>query len=272
MAQSRANAQFVQPSAFVRTYDPPIAVDPWTFTRRYQAASSIVNSHEDVSPSTVSHRVKLPESAIERWFFGDEHSAPQLIEELELAKKLGWIGISPTTKAFRGFNVLVSSAYALGNISAESFESRFAVRSTHDIDRVAWAITRIGIKYRMARSSEEARARELIPTEHGRILGRVLVTLGAPTDDDIAGSETLPDYLSRVSREHQLAFAKTFLESHPRAVAANKAIRIQESRTADFLDDLTRFLEEVSGGTVTRQEQDIVVSADAALALGRVVG
>lgn len=271
MAQPRESPQIVQPAAFVETYDPPTDVDSWTFTHRFREARAMVDSHEDVSLSHISAQVDLPASSLAKWFFDDEEMAPSLIEDLETAKKMGWIAMSPHSTVFRGFNVLVGSVFALGTIDATTYEPRFAVRSPRDIDRVAWAITHIGVKYRMARDSEHERARALIPRKYGTIIGRVLVTMGAPTNDDDVAEGGLPSYLFRVSKEHQLAFAKTFVESHPRVVSANEAIRIQESRTSDFLDDLTRFLEDVSGGTVTRQEQDIVVSADAAMALGNVV-
>lgn len=267
MPEQRAARQYVPPEAFVRSYDPPADVDPWTFVQRYREAISLRRDDPDRSIRSIAERVGLPRDRLEQWLQSDGEAPPRVVRQLSVAHSRGWINVEPTTEMFRGLNVLVGSAFDPGTIDPDSYEPRFRVHTTDDIERVAWAIDRVGLRYAMVRDSESEAAREVRPTDDGEVLGRVLVGLGAPVGEDGATGR-LPPYLGDVGREHRLAFARTLLATHQRPATVGSEVRLTVEGSERFREAVAEFLGDVGGVTVPREGPEVVLPADAARSLG----
>ncbi len=268
MGDDSVARRLVPPESFVRSYDPPGEVDAWKAVIGYRRALTMYQERRAPSVSSIAEEVDLPPDVLEPWLESDQDPLP--VSGLEQAQALGWIDIDPVSDTFRGLNVLVGSTFGLGVIDAETYRPRFSIRTPRDIERLGWAIDRVGLRYAMVRDSEDDRARELRPTKHAPILGRVLVVLGAPVARNAQSIDGLPKYLSVVSREHRLAFARSFLESSLPVGASVRNLRIVMDRPEPFLDELTQFLGDVAGSPVNREGSEVVISSDVAQSLGAV--
>ena len=266
MTEPREARRFVHSETFVRSFDPATDVDPVSFVDRYRRARTVFENVPGIESDAVADRVGLPQTHLERWF-GEEETPPRIIREFTIARDRGWLDVEVDSQLFRGLNVLVGSTYGPGTIDPVTLEPRFPVRHPRDIERTAWAIDRVGLRYAMVRDSERERARELRPTADGPILGRVLVVLGAPVGD---GLTRLPRYLSAVGRKHRLAFARTVLESHATDVTTPTDVHIAGSAEVGVLEELATFFSNVTGAPVGRDGTTLIVSADAAQSLGAI--
>lgn len=266
MTESSVAARLIPPEAFVGTYSGHGDLDPWLVVRRYREVRLMWEASESPSTRRIAKQTGTERSLVEEFVT----RKPSVVRDLEIARRHDWISIEPTSMVFRGLNVLVASIFGAGTIDPNSYEPRFRINSVRDINRIAWAIDRVGLQYSMYRETEQDRAQEIRPTKHAPVLGRVLVVLNAPIHGSADRIETLPEYLTVVSRDHRLAFARSYLDACIESTPERGTVTIRENRTNEFVDELVTFLAEVAGADVTRRDNEVVVSADAAHVLGAV--
>lgn len=182
--------------------------------------------------------------------------APEPTADVAVAVDRGWIDVDPASETFRGLNVLVATLRSARPLR-EDYRPRFPVDGVEDVDRVAWALHRAGVAYRYARSDGET---ALTPSEHPRILGRILAVLGAPRPGEDPG---WPHYLDDVGQLHRRAFARTYL--------ANKGPSDEEHLTIEdepYPEVLAAFLADVAHERIEAAEACVHVPVAALRNLG----
>lgn len=120
-----------------------------------------------------------------------------------------------------------------------------------------------------SRGAEPGRAAEYRPADDASVLGRVLSLLGAPVGPkNAAGPLTLPAYLTDAPEPIRLEFVAVYLQNRGHRYEEKATIHFREDRSPEYLDELAALIATVSGERVTVSEWNVIVSADAARALG----
>lgn len=120
-----------------------------------------------------------------------------------------------------------------------------------------------------SRGAEPGRAAEYRPADDASVLGRVLSLLGAPVGPkNAAGPLTLPAYLTDAPEPIRLEFVAVYLQNRGHRYEEKATIHFREDRSPEYLDELAALIATVSGERVTVSERNVIVSADAARALG----
>lgn len=252
------------PLGFVRTYNPPAFPDPIDLLEEYYDVIRFAAEHPNLGSAAIAARLDVPRSRIRGWVDDDPPVIPDCIQGLHTAEDRGWVEVEQDSTEFRGLNVLVAQVFSGGSINSQSYVPSFAVADVRDTDRVACALIDVGVEYMIDRSDEPGRATEIKPTESATILGRVLASMGAPVGEKVHQPLQLPDYLYLVDERHRRAFVRTYLENRGQQYDTKETITFREERADQYLNELTAFMEDMSGAQVRRNGKNVVVSAEAA--------
>lgn len=262
------DSTLVSPEAFVRTYEPPNNLDPWTLLDQYRRTIEFAASHPDLRDSAISNRLEIPRSRVRGWLTDESPSRPDCVRGLERADDRGWIRISPNSETFRGLNILVAGVFAGGTIVEETYGVRYSLGDGFELDQLREAFERTGVTFDVVHADSESRPTELVPAADDAILGRVLSVLGAPVGQKAKNEYALPPYLEHVDESHQRAFARAYVQARGSDGQWGR-VHIKEERSDSYLDGLAAFLERLTGGTVYRSAHNVILPRETAAALDR---
>ena len=211
----------------------------------------------------------MPRGRIRAWENG---SKPDPARAVEVAERRDWFADldSPTGLALVE---LVAWIFSGGSISEDTYRPRFTYDSEPALDRATAALDTIDIEYRHDRADHEDHPPEIVATEHGSILGRALVTLGAPAGPKATQALSLPSWLHAedcpaIVRE---TFVDVYLLNRATRPDNRTAIRLREERSATYLNSLAELIESVADERVTVSDKNVCLSSEATEALyGRI--
>jgi len=252
----------VTPADLARTYDGGYYDDPWPIVEQYWDVMDYRSRHPNKGSSAIASKLDLPRGRIRTWLDGGQ---PDAARAIDVARRQGWIEIGPDEPVFEALNALVANVFSSGSIAAETYVPAFALdpnrRQLHIVD----ALEAVGVDYEIV-DEREGRADEARPAAHGSILGRVLAAMGAPVGRKGEQRVTLPAYLEGAPEAVRETFVVCYLEN--RASEYNEILKFREERGDGYLRELAALIEDVSDGSVSVSEKNVILSRDATDAIG----
>ncbi len=257
---------FVTERDLASTFDGGSYADAYEIVTQYRQAMRYASKHDVKSGATAS-ALDLPRGRLRTWI--DEGGAPDAIRAIETARSYGWLNITYDDAQFAALNALVANVFSGGSIADHHYRPSFALnhrgRDSHVIDALELA----DIDYQIV-DDRHRRADEARPTTDGTVLGRVLVTMGAPIGPKAQQRLELPAYLEGAPESVRELFVFCYLENRATTFDEKDTLRVAEDRNQSYHESLVALIESVAGETVSVDNRGITISAAAARALGDV--
>jgi hypothetical protein len=138
---------------------------------------------------------------------------PDPVRAIEHARRLGWLETEPGEAAFEALTVCHAWVHAGGSIAAENYRPSFAVDRDDPETTLLDCLDALKLDYRRYRDRVEERATEVVPANHGVVLGRFLAgVLDAPVGPkDAETAMGLPEWLSEAPYETRRRWARTYV-------------------------------------------------------------
>ncbi|ELY90885.1 hypothetical protein [Natrialba taiwanensis] len=257
---------FVTARDLARTYDGGAYENAWEAVEQYREATRYANTHDAGSGATAS-ALDLPRGRLRTWI--DDGGAPDVVHGIDTAREYGWLECTLNDDVFTGLNALVANIFSGGAIAEQYYRPSFALNHYGADSHVIDALELVGVDYEIV-DDRDGRADEARPTADGTVLGRVLAVLGAPVGPKTSQQLSLPSYLVAGSEEVSETFVYAYLENRAVYHDGKDTLTITEERNDSYLSGLAALINEIAGGGVTRGEESITISADAARSLGTV--
>jgi hypothetical protein len=249
--------QFVSERELAETYE-----DGWETVTQYRKAHRLRENNPGMARAEIARRVGRPSSGIRAWLA--EGKTPAVISAIRTARECGWLDVDPDTERFRAFNQLVAWIFSGGGISVDTFAPHFSVDDSLMLAVLAQHFRWLQLDYRCRHLDDPERHLEVVPSDNGVILGRILSVLGAPRGVKVQMDDlSLPSYLSTVDREHRRDFARIHLlnrTNNPEQAGAY----IHSIRSETHARDLRElFVSATSGSATVGSQSRVWVSAAA---------
>lgn len=248
---------------FAPTYNTPGAKDPLEAVEIYREyerkwASTQLGSH------AISTRIEVPRGRIRTW---QEGGRPDVVRGIETAREYGWLESPVDGEVFEALNRLVAGVFSGGSISVETFVPSFSAPDEVVDAQLRNDLDTLGIGARMAYSNSGS-VEEVRPDEHGSVLGRVLVALGAPAGRKVGRVDRLPSYLYRHAEVTQYEFARVYVANRAVDIQDRDFMQIKEKRSGQYLDSLAALLRSTTGVKVWRGKGSVRFNDSALSVLG----
>lgn len=248
--------------ALARTYSDREYTDPWKKVLDYRRVREYVADHPKHGRTRVGNALDLPPNRIRTWISG---GMPDPVRGIQTAIGYGWL--DPDDEIAGGLIELLAHVLAGGSITADTFVPAVTTCRRVGLDRIRETFDRVGVETTVRHGDTGRRATEVVPTTDASVLGRCLVTMGAPAGRKV-GLDRFPAAVWDVSREHQRSFAGIYVAHRAAEYPEKRTMVIQEDRSETYLRGLRELLADVSGKTVTLGNRTVTISADAVRALG----
>ncbi|MFB6189743.1 MAG: helix-turn-helix domain-containing protein [Halapricum sp.] len=253
---------FVSEQALAETYDLDTG---WETVTQYREAIRLRRENPGMARAEIARRVGRSASAVRGWLA--EGKTPRVVSGLKTANERGWIDIDAESEQFRALNQLVAWLFSGGGLRMDAYVPLFSVDNSLMLAILSQLLRWARIDYRCREPDEPDGHLEVVPTEGGAVLGRVLSVLGAPQGvkadiDDL----TLPAYLSTVGCDYRRDFARIYLlnRSHDFETANTDGTVMCPTPSEPYCREVCDLFDTVTSGTATLGSQHRVwVSAAA---------
>ncbi|MBX0297868.1 hypothetical protein [Haloarcula nitratireducens] len=249
--------------SFAGTYNSSSTASSWELVQQYQRVLEYTSKNPNKGSSAVASALNLPRSRIRSWVDGD--GRPDAVRGIQRAESHGLLDLSWEGQTLRSLTTLVAWIFSGGSIN-EVYVPSFAL-SGGDRDIVESALEDLGAGWTEFNAGESDRVTELRPTEDASVLGRLLLTLGAPLGAKNRETDLqLPRYLHDAPEELRLLFARTYIGNRAtdRADRPKTPIQLAEKRSPVFREELRSFFESLVGeGEVRGEAESYRLSAEA---------
>lgn len=247
--------------ALARTYSDRVYPDPWEKVEDYQRVQAYAAEQPNAGRTAVGNALELPAERVRLWLNGGQ---PDPVRGIESASRHGWLDPDPDMAS--ALIELLAHVLAGGSID-DRFVPAIAIGRRIDRAAIEAAVTAVGSDTRCRHHDSDGRATELYPATDGSVLGRCLVTMGAPQ-----GTKTELAAVPAVVWEAPTPVRRRFVEiyvAHRGIWYETKATtRIQEKRPNSYMSDLHTLISDCVSGNVSHGERGITISATAARELG----
>jgi hypothetical protein len=253
----------MEPTArsLARTYSDRVYPDPWEKVEDYQRVQAYAAEHPNSGRTAVGNALELPPSRVRGWLNGGQ---PDPVRGINTANAHGWL--DPDCDMGGALVELLAHVLAAGSIN-ETFVPAISPGRRVGRDAIEAAFAAVGVDSQHRHADKDSRATEIYPVSDASVLGRCLVAMGAPQ-----GPKTDLEAVPAVVWESPPAVRRRFVEcyvAHRGIHYETKATtRIQEDRPKSYFVDLHKLIDECVAGNVSRGEQGLTISADAARELG----
>jgi hypothetical protein len=220
--------------------------DGWERVEEYRRVREYVDSRPGVNSATVASALDLPRSRIRSWV--DGAGRPDPVRAIQLAAERGWLDAEPGDPVFEALVVCHAWVYAGGSIAAENYRPSFAVNGDDPETTLLACLEALDLDYRRYRDDVDRRATEIVPADHGVVLGRYLAgVLDAPTGPkDSETAMGLPGWLSGAPYETRRRWARTYVMVRGcRREDRAGGVQLVERRTDVYRNALRAFLEDL---------------------------
>ena len=258
-----SDSTLVDERALARTYDGGYYTDGWDVIEQYRRALSYARRH-DAGSSATATALEVPRGRIRSWV--DDNAVPDPVRAIDTALEYGWLDCGYGDPTFTGLNALVANVFSGGSIAESTYQPFFALNHRGTDSHVIDALELANVSYRTV-SDRDGRADEVLPSDDGPVLGRVLSVLGAPVGPKADQYLSLPAYLEDAPADVKETFVYAYLENRAVDYQEKATLTIREQRNRSYLESLAELIESVAGERVELGEKTIVISADAARSL-----
>jgi len=170
----------MQPTAqaLARTYSDRVYPDPWEKVLDHRRVLDYAAEHPNAGRVRVGNALDLPNERIRGWL---EDMIPDPVRAINTAIDHGWLDPDPDSETAAALVELLAHVLAGGSIAAKSYVPAVTPGERVSAAEIRRAFERVGVETRTRNDDNSGRATEIVPTCNGTILGRCLVTMGAPT-------------------------------------------------------------------------------------------
>lgn len=243
---------------FARTYSSRTYDDPAEAVRDYRAVTEFAAAFPDAGASAIARMTQLPIGRVRPWL---KESRPNPVRGIEAAESHGWIEIDPASDTARGLNALVAWISSSGSIATDTWTPYFAAADEGDQEVLTAAASLAGIELDFTRRAADDRTQEMRPVEHGSVLGRVLVVLGAPRGaDEKTARARLPAYLNHVSDRLGREFLQVLLHNRGRTPRIHTYLTFEDARPSAYLHAVVKLVERLTGRPAEVSGRQVVLS------------
>jgi hypothetical protein len=209
--------------SLARTYSDRVYPDPWEKVEDYQRVQAYVAEHPNAGRTAVGRALELPPERVRGWINGGE---PDPVRGINTANKHGWI--DPHDDMSGAFIELLAHILAGGSINAGFVP---AISTGRRVNRTTLVnvFNTMGVGAKTRHGDSDQRATEVYPTPDASVLGRCLVTMGAPR-----GEKTALNAVPSIVWDSPESLRRRFVECYVRHRGAHfetkATTRIQEER------------------------------------------
>ncbi|MYL69175.1 hypothetical protein [Halorubrum distributum] len=246
--------------ALARTYSDREYPDPWEKVLDYRRVQEYAAEHPNHGRTRVGKALDLPPSRVRGWL---KDGMPDSVRGIHTAIDHGWLDPDPESETAAALVDLLAHVLAGGSIKNQTYVPSVTVGGRIGIDDIQTAFSRVGVETVVRRADDDSRATEILPESNGSVLGRCLVTMGAPAGEKV-GLDAFPSVVWEASESARVAFARTYIDHRATEFSDKRTIVLREERPPAYLEGLRDFLADVTGGPVTLGDRSVTVSADAA--------
>lgn len=247
-----------------RTYSDRVYPDPWEKVLDYRRVRDYAAEHPNAGRVRVGKALDLPASRVRGWL---KDAVPDPVRGINIAIEHGWLDPNPEDETAAVLVELLAHILAGGSITTETFVPAVTTGRRVEVEELRYVFDRLGVNTTIRNAHVDGRASEVVPTEDASVLGRCLVTMGAPygKKTDLNG---LPGVLRDVPPAVRRSFVQIYVK-HRAIKQPDKATQqIRENRPEAYSEELQQLIRESAEGNVTRKQNTITISADAARDLG----
>ena len=246
--------------ALARTYSGRGYPDPWEKVLDYRRVREYAAEHPNHGRTRVGKALDLPPGRVRGWI---SDGMPDSVRGIQTAIDHGWLDPDLEGETAAALVDLLAHVLAGGSIKSRTYVPSVTVGRRLEVDDIRTAFDRVGVKTVVHRANEDGRATEVLPESDGSVLGRCLVTIGAPMGEKV-DLDVFPSVALDVPESTQESFARIYLDHRATELAGKRTMVIQEDRPSAYLKGLQEFLADVTGGPVTVGDRKVIISADAA--------
>lgn len=256
----------MQPTAqaLARTYSDRVYPDPWEKVCDYRRVIAYAAEHPNAGRVRVGNALDLPSGRVRSWLAG---GVPDPARGVHTASQLGWLNPTPDSDSAAALVELLAHILAGGSIAVKNYAPAVTPGERVTVAEIRRAFERVGVETRSRNTDTPVRATEVVPTCDGTVLGRCLVTMGAPTGVKTT-LDRLPAAVWDVPRPVRRSFAQIYVRHRGLNYKEKSTTRVQVDRPASFIEELRDVLEDVLEEPVTTADAGITISADAVRELG----
>jgi len=251
-------------AALARTYSDREYPDPWDKVIDYRRVRAYVAEHPNRGRTRVGNALDLPSGRVRGWLDG---GMPDSVRGIRIASGHGWLDPDPVGETAAALVELLAHVLAGGSVATESYIPAVTPGKRVSAAEVRDNFERVGVETRTRNADTPNRATEIVPTCDGTVLGRCLVTMGAPTGVKTS-LDHLPAVVWDVPQSVRRSFARTYVRHRGLNYANKSTTRVQVKRPNSFIMELREVLEDVLDERVTTADTGLTISAAAARELG----
>jgi hypothetical protein len=225
--------------ALAGTYGPEV----WSRVDQYREVQEYLADHPERGSTAVATALELSRNRIREWVDGD--GRPDAVRAIRKAKALEWFDATPGDPRFEALAVCHAWIYAGGGIAEKNYRPTFTIQESDPEWLLTEALDTLGVEYHRYREGVDSRGTEIVPADHGALLGRFLVgvldaPLGAKNEYRPTG---VPTWLQRAPRETKRRWARIYVTV--RGVDRNGDVQLTEQRDTNYRQSLVEFLRSV---------------------------
>ena len=250
--------------ALARTYSDREYPDPWDKVIDYRRVREYAAEHPSHGRIRVGKALDLPSGRVRGWLDG---GMPDSARGIQTAIDHGWLDPNPEGETAAALVELLAHVLAGGSIATESYGPAVTPGKRVSVAEVQDAFERVGVETRTRNGDTPNRATEIVPTCAGTVLGRCLVTMGAPTGVKTS-LDHLPAVVWDVPQLVRRSFARTYVRHRGLNYPDKSTTRVQVERPSSFIAELREVLDDVLNERVTTADAAVTISAAAARELG----
>jgi hypothetical protein len=249
--------------SLARTYSDREYSDPWEKVLDYRRVREHAAAHPDHGRTRVGNALDLPPSRVRGWLDG---GMPDPVRGVRTATDHGWIDPDPDGDVAAALVELLAHVLAGGSITSRTFVPAVTTGRRVGLEEVRDAFERVGVETVVRRVDDENRATEVIPTADGSVLGRCLVTMGAPAGEKVT-LDAFPSVVWDAPSAVRESFARIYVAHRGTGYSGKRTMAIREERSTGYLEGLRGLLADVTGQPVTAGGRQVTISAAAVRAL-----
>ena len=216
--------------------------------------------HPNAGRVRVGNALELPPSRIRSWLDG---SAPDPVHAVNTASDYGWLDPDPSGETAAALVELLAHVLAGGSISEKWFYPAITPGRRVEAAELRQAFERIGVETTTRNADVDGRATEVISSDGASVLGRCLVTMGAPRGEKTK-LDRLPPAVWEVPPNVRESFARIYCRHRAVEQSGKATLHLHPKRPQTYFKDLHALLQELTNRQITLGDGSLTISADAA--------
>lgn len=227
------------------TYD--LTPSGWERVKEYEEVMRYSSTNPSKGSTAIATAMEISRGRIRPWL--DGKSRPDPVKAIEVAESNGWVPFDWDTVPTPQISAIAAWIYAGGGIDSQ-YVPHFTIDNEEQAELLEQGLEEIDIGFERRHEADEHRATELVLSENGTILGRLLVGLGVP--QGVKGENhpiSLPDYLEKAPAHIREDFVRTyvFVRGSANPDRPNWPIQLRESRKPEFTQSIKKLIRAVVG-------------------------